>query len=109
MFHKDVVKDENFKKQFLTIAESIDADKGWENLARRPFVKSDITSTYVKSWEQKDTVFLPFKQYIANQYGEGASTVMLRGLAKAFSADAITWEGTRQYQKGLYADYLAES
>jgi hypothetical protein len=34
---------------------------------------------------------------------------MLRGLAKAFSADTITWEGTRQYQKGLYADYLAES
>ena len=109
LFHKEVANDENFKNQFLTIVESIDVDKGWENLNRRPFVKSEITSNFAKSWEQKDTVFLPFKQYIANQYGEAASTVMLRGLAKAFSADAITWEGTRQYQKGLYADYLAES
>ena len=105
-FHKDVVEDVFFKKQFLDIVDSIDTGKGWENAGVKHFIKSDFTTNYSNKKELRDENFLPFKQYVVEKYGEVASTVMLRGLAKMFSDEEIKWQAGRKYQKDLYKEYL---
>jgi ribonuclease D len=105
-FYKDVLNDDLFKKQFLEIVDSIDRNKGWVNVAKEKLSEKNVLSN-------TDTVvnisFLSFKQYVINRYGEVAGTSMLKGLSKKISDGVIEWEGTPQYQRDLYNDFLASS
>jgi len=103
-FHKDVLNQDLFKKQFQEIVHAIDTGKGWKNPATKKNFTDDIL---INDNGSNNKSFLTFKQHIITRYGEVAGTTMLKGLSKSFSDEVIRWEGTRQYQKDLYNDFLA--
>ncbi len=107
-FHKDVLNNDLFKKQFLEIAHSINIDKGWENIAKEKISRDKSLTNYNDMGVNKES-FLSFKQFIISRYGEVAGTVILKGLSKKMSDEVIEWEGTTQYQRDLYNDFLASS
>lgn len=104
-FHTDVLSDALFKKQFLAIVHSIDTAKGWENLENEKRSKDNVVINY-NSISVRNKSFLPFEQYLISRYGAVAGTFILRGLSKLFVDEVVNWEGTRQYQKDLYNDFI---
>lgn len=107
-FHKDVLNNDQFKKQFLEMAASVNMAKGWENSGSIKFSKEHI-STSEDEGKLINENFLSFKQYVLSRFGEVAGSSILRGLSKRFLDDVVEWEGTRQYQRDLYKEFLAGS
>ena len=107
-FHKDVLDNHQFKKRFLEIADSVNMAKGWENSGGIKFSRKPV-SVNEEEGKLTNENFLSFKQYVLNRFGEVAGSSMLRGLSKRFLDDVVEWEGTRQYQKDLYREFLEGS
>ncbi len=105
-FNKDVLNNGAFKNQFLKIVHAIDTLKGWQNTGKLKLSSETISSDYTDT-RLNNKNFVPFKAYISNRFGEVAGTIILKGLSKKMLDDVIIWEGTTQYQRDLYNDFLA--
>ena len=108
-FNRNVLSDEEFKNKVLDIIHGIDEEKVNEVPSRERIVKDETSPNHARKVNLADTVFPKFKQFVIDKYGEVSSVVLLRGISKMFSLEVVDWDGAKQFQKDLYAEFLAKS
>ena len=80
-----------------------------EVLSRERIEKDETSLNHVRKVNLADTVFPKFKQFVIDKYGEVSSVVLLRGVSKMFSLEVVDWQNAKQFQRDLFAEFLARS